>query len=86
VPLGVYRVAVCVAGQWHDLMHDLVVARDGTYLGGKKLATDKPTTEAAPDAGDPDDTPEDEDGDGLDAPEPLHRTFHQSTPEGSAYE
>jgi hypothetical protein len=85
VPLGVYRVAVCVAGEWHDLMHDLVVARDGTYLGGKKLATEKPTVEAAPDASDADDAPDD-DGDGLDAPEPRQRTFNQSNPEESAVE
>jgi hypothetical protein len=48
VPFGVYRIAVCVAGEWHDLMHGLVVAEDGAYLGGKKLETDKPQLEVAP--------------------------------------
>jgi hypothetical protein len=86
VPLGVYQVAVCVAGEWHDLMHDLVVARDGTYLGGKKLATEKPTVKAAPGgASDEDDAPTD-DRDGLDAPEPRQRTFNQSKPQESASE
>ncbi len=78
VPLGVYRVAVCVAGEWHDLMHDLVVARDGVYLGGKRLATDKPAVQAArSDVFDPD-SPTDDDADGLDAPEPDQRTYDQT--------
>ena len=42
VPFGVYRIAVCAAGEWHDLMHGLVVAPDGAYLGGKQLAADRP--------------------------------------------
>lgn len=86
VPLGVYRVAVCVAGEWHDLMHDLVVARDGTYLRGKKLATEKPTVEAAPGGASVEDDAPEGDGDGLDAPEPRQRTFNQSQPEEGASE
>jgi hypothetical protein len=78
VPLGLYRVAVCVAGEWHDLMHNLIVARDGVFLGGKKLETEKPALQAAPpDALDTDEATEDE-GDGLDAPEPRQRTFDQA--------
>ncbi len=82
VPLGVYRVAVCVAGEWHDLMHDLVIARDGSYLGGTRLATDKPSVQAATSSGEAtDDEPEEEaESDGLDAPEPDQRTFNQSRP------
>jgi hypothetical protein len=48
VPYGVYRAAVCVAGEWHDLMHGLVVAPDGVHLGGKKLAEDRPALQVAP--------------------------------------
>ena len=61
VPFGVYRVAVCVSGMWHDLMHGLVVAPDGVFLGGKKLSTEKPALTAAPpvlDEGEEDDAPE----------------------------
>ena len=77
VPLGVYRVAVCVAGEWHDLMRGLVVTRDGAFLGGKKLGTDKPALQAAPsDALDEGEA--DEEGDGLDAPEPKQRSFDQA--------
>ena len=47
VPFGVYRTAVCVAGEWHDLATGIVVAQDGVYLGGKKLASDKPTLQVA---------------------------------------
>jgi hypothetical protein len=76
VPYGVYRVAVCVAGEWHDLMHNLVVTSDGAYLGGKKLSQEKPAMQAAP----PDETELDDapDSDGLDAPEPMDRTYNQS--------
>lgn len=81
VPLGIYRVAVCVAGEWHDLMHNLIVARDGVFLGGKKFVTEKPALRAAPpETFDIDETSEDEDdGDGLDAPEPEQRSFDQMT-------
>jgi hypothetical protein len=48
VPFGVYRVAVCAAGEWHDFMHGLVVAPDGVYLGGKQLPVDRSTLAAAP--------------------------------------
>jgi len=41
VPFGVYCVAVCAAGEWHDLMHGLVVAPDGVYLGGKHMPFDR---------------------------------------------
>lgn len=80
VPLGVYRVAVCVAGAWHDLMHDLVVTKDGVFLGGKKLEADKPTLKAAPPAVLEDDAPAEPDGDGLDAPEPVQRSFDHGMP------
>jgi hypothetical protein len=86
VPLGVYRVAVCVAGVWHDLMHDLVVARDGTYLGGKKLATEKPAMEAASWVSSDEDDAPDDDSDGLDAQEPRQRTFDQAASEEGASE
>jgi hypothetical protein len=78
VPYGVYRVAVCVAGEWHDLMHNLVVTSDGVYLGGKKLSQEKPAVQAAP----PDETEVDEtpDADGVDAPEPVQRTYDQRMP------
>src|SRR5215470_6345955 len=75
VPLGVYRVAVCVAGQWHDLMHNLIVTANSVFLGGKKLETEKPALRAAPPVTlDIDEASEDE-GDGLDAPEPEQRSF-----------
>jgi len=48
VPFGVYRVAVCAAGEWHDLMRGLVVAPDGIYLGGKQLLADRPKLSVAP--------------------------------------
>jgi len=48
VPFGVYRVAVSAAGEWHDLMHGLVVAPDGVYLGGKSLEADRPKPAVAP--------------------------------------
>jgi hypothetical protein len=56
VPYGVYRAAVCVAGEWHDLTYGLVVTPDGVYLGGKKLSEEKPALEVAPpEPVDPDD-------------------------------
>ena len=77
VPFGVFRVATCVGGQWHDLMHDLVVCKEGVFLRGQKLATEKPALRAAPpDAVEPDDAPDD---DGLDAPEPKELAFIQRT-------
>jgi hypothetical protein len=81
VPLGVYRVAVCVAGEWHDLMHNLIVARDGVFLGGKKLETEKPALQAAPldTLYTDEELEDDDDSDGLDAPEPQQRTFDQAT-------
>jgi len=78
VPRGVYRVAVCTAGQWHDLMYGLVVAQDGVFLGGKKLESEKPPHQAAP----PPDTHEltdiPDDSDGLEAPEPRQASFAQT--------
>jgi hypothetical protein len=69
VPLGVYRVAVCTAGEWHDLMHGLVVAQDGVYLGGKKLETDKPQIRVAPPEIPSDD--DEEEADGKSEPESI---------------
>jgi hypothetical protein len=78
VPPGVYRVSVKTSGHWSELYRSLVVAKDGAFVGGKKLGEDPREVTAAPyDAADPgaeEDLPDD---DGLDPKEPKAEFLDQ---------
>lgn len=48
VPPGVYNVLVRVAGESTEVLNGLIVRRDGVYIGGKRLATERSGPALAP--------------------------------------
>lgn len=60
VPPGLYRVSVRVAGQWADVIVDLIVRRGGVFCNGERV---EQGPAAAPSPATDDEEPEDEEED-----------------------
>lgn len=48
VPFGLYRVMVEVDGGWKEIINDLVVRRQGVFVGGVELSDETPSGAVVP--------------------------------------
>lgn len=47
VPAGLYRLAARIGSKWVTVTRDILVSREGVFVGGKKLPDEPPTFKAA---------------------------------------